>query len=163
MAGAQRRLLILRHAKSDRSAGVIDLKRPLADRGRRDAPAVGRWLREHVADIDLVVCSPATRARQTWDLAAAELPEPPPVRHDDRIYDATAGELLSVVRALPSRVRTVVLVGHNPGFEELVELLTGDAHELKTSAIAVVAGPGSWASVAAGWGELVALATPRGE
>ncbi len=80
--------------------------------------------------------SPAARARSTWDLVAAELSEVPPSRVDDRVYAASVDELLSVVAGLPEEAGTAVLVGHNPGFEELVERLTGAAVALPTSALA---------------------------
>jgi len=162
MTSAERRVAIFRHAKSERSAGVPDLDRPLAERGRRDAPAVGRWLRAELPSIDLVLCSPAVRARQTWELASAELVSPPPVEHDERLYGRGAGELLTVLRALPEDVKTVVLVGHNPELEQLMTLLTGVGGELKTSSLAVLAGPGGWADVGPRWAELDILTTPRG-
>jgi phosphohistidine phosphatase len=156
-----RRLVVLRHAKSDWDGGEPDHRRPLAARGRREAPAAGRWLCEHVAGIGLAVVSDAVRARQTWDLVAAELDPPPPTQVDPRVYGATADELLGVVRGLPEDVATVLLVGHNPGLEDLVAALTGTAVVLKTSAVAVLTGPGAWATAAAGWGTLETSATPR--
>src|SRR5262245_46601501 len=94
-------LVVVRHAKSDWSHGLPDHERPLAARGRRDAPAIGGWLAGHVGPVDLVLCSPAWRARQTWQLAAARLDPAPPVRQDDRLYGATPTELLTVLVALP--------------------------------------------------------------
>ncbi len=160
--GAARRLVILRHAKSAWPDGVPDQQRPLAGRGRRDGPAVGRWLRDHVGAIDLVVCSPAVRARQTWELAAAELAALPRVRHDETLYGASADELLEVVRTLPRTARTAVIVGHNPGLEDLAELLTGRSVPLKTSGIAVLVDPASWPDVSPGGCTLAAVGTPRG-
>src|SRR5438067_13086796 len=102
MAGP-RTLVVFRHAKSAWPEDIPDAQRPLAERGRRDAPAAGRWLRKHVGQIDLVVCSPAVRARQTWELAVDKLKaEPPPaVREDERVYAASAVTLLEVSRELP--------------------------------------------------------------
>ena len=119
-------LVVLRHAKSAWPAGVADAGRPLAERGERDAPAVGRWLREHVPDIDLTVSSPAARTRRTWRLVAGQLDGSPDFRLDERIYDADVDDLLSVIHELPDTASTVVLVGHNPGLSELVGVLTGD-------------------------------------
>ena len=141
-----RTLVLLRHAKSDWSGDEDDIDRPLAKRGRRQAPEAGRWLADHVARIDLAVVSPAQRARSTWDLVVAELGAGPPLRVDDRVYDASGGELLAVVRELPGDVRTAVLVGHNPGLEELVAALTDAATSMPTSALAVVGVTGSWSS-----------------
>jgi phosphohistidine phosphatase len=156
----ERTLILLRHAKSDWSSGEADPDRPLADRGRRQAPDTGRWLAANVDGIGLVVVSPAVRARSTWELVAAELAAPPPTRVDDRLYDASADELLAVVRDLPDDVATAVLVGHNPGFEDLASLLSGTSTRLTTSALAVLTVPGSWSAAAAGASELRAVGRP---
>ncbi|HSZ28350.1 MAG TPA: histidine phosphatase family protein [Pseudonocardiaceae bacterium] len=157
-----RTLILLRHAKSAWPQETSDIARPLAARGRRDAPVVGRWLREHAPKIDLVVCSPAVRAVQTWDLAAAQLDAIPEVRHDEWLYSASAEDLLTTTQELPDEASTAVLVGHNPGLEDFLTLLTGVAEPLKTSAIAVVTAPGGWGKTRPGSWTLRALATPRG-
>jgi phosphohistidine phosphatase len=162
VAAAGRTLVLVRHAKSAWPPGVADPRRPLADRGRRDAPAIGRWLREHVGQLDLVVCSPATRARQTWDLAAAELHPAPRVRHQRRVYAAPADDLLEVVRELPGRAAAAALVGHNPGLQDLAELLSGQPCELKTAAVAVLRWSGSWADAGPEAAVLEEWAKPRG-
>ncbi|HLN79017.1 MAG TPA: histidine phosphatase family protein [Nocardioidaceae bacterium] len=141
---SERTLILLRHAKSDWSGDAADIARPLAKRGRRQAPESGRWLNANIAGIDLAIVSPASRAQSTWDLVAAELDAPPPTRIDDRVYAASGVDLLGVVQELPEDIDTVVLVGHNPGLEELVARLTGEPVPLPTSAIAVIAMPGSW-------------------
>jgi phosphohistidine phosphatase len=143
---AERTLILLRHAKSDWSGGEADIERPLAKRGRRQAPEAGRWLATHLDSIDLAIVSPATRARSTWELASAELAVAPPTRIDDRVYAATDDELLAVLRELPDDVATVVLVGHNPGLEELAARLTGGWAPMPTSALAVMTVPGPWSS-----------------
>ena len=120
-------LILLRHAKSDWSGDEADVDRPLAKRGRRQAPAIGRWLAAHIDGIDLAVVSPAARARSTWDLVSAELDVLPPIRIDDRVYAASDQQLLRVVRELPDAVKTVVLVGHNPGLEDLASVLTRES------------------------------------
>ncbi|MGB8382591.1 MAG: histidine phosphatase family protein [Dermatophilaceae bacterium] len=137
-------LILLRHAKSDWSGDEADIDRPLARRGRRQAPAIGRWLAAHVDGVDLAVVSPAARARRTWDLVAAELDVLPPARIDDRVYAASDQQLLGVVRELPDAVKTVVLVGHNPGLEDLASVLTRESPALPTCAIAVIGMPGPW-------------------
>jgi phosphohistidine phosphatase len=159
---AERTLVVLRHAKSDWPEGVPDDERPLARRGRRDAPAAGRWLRDQVGGIDLAVCSPAVRARQTWELAAAELDPPPRVVEDERVYAGSLDTLVSVVHGIPAAAGTAVLVGHNPGLQELVELLTGEGRDLKTAAIAVLTWPGEWPDAGPRVAMLAARAKPRG-
>jgi phosphohistidine phosphatase len=156
-------LILFRHAKSAWPEGIPDVQRPLSGRGRRDAPAAGRWLRGKAPKIDLVLCSPAVRAVQTWNLASAQLDVMPQLSHDDRLYGASAGELLRITQELPHQASTVVLVGHNPGLEDFLELLTGTAEVLKTSAIAVMATQVTWAQAADRSCTLEAFAIPRGE
>jgi phosphohistidine phosphatase len=143
---SERTLILLRHAKSDWSGDEADIARPLARRGRRQAPDAGRWLATNIESIDLAVVSPAVRARSTWDLVSAELAVPPRIRIDDRVYAASDDELLTVVRELPNNVETVVLVGHNPGIEDLAARLTGEWPAMPTSALAVITVSGSWSS-----------------
>lgn len=161
-AGMARTLILVRHAKSAWPADTPDARRPLAERGRRDAPAIGRWLRAHIATIDHVVCSPAVRAVQTWDLAAAQLAGTPPAYLDERLYGASATSLLAVTHELAQESSTAVLVGHNPGLEDFLTLLTGAIEPLKTSAVAVMTTPSSWAATGPDSATLVTLATPRG-
>jgi phosphohistidine phosphatase len=119
------RLLLLRHAKSDWPGGLGDLERPLARRGLEAAPRMGHYLvAEHLLP-DLALVSPSRRTRDTWDLVAATLPGPPPHRIEDTIYEAPMEHLLEAVRATPAGVRTLILVGHNPGSQELAQDLVG--------------------------------------
>jgi len=161
MVETQRHLVLLRHAKSAWPDAVPDRSRPLTDRGRRDASAAGRWLREHLGKLDAVVCSPAERARQTWALVAAELDAPPDVHEDDRIYGAAPAVLLEVVRDLPDAVTTALLVGHNPGMEDLVALLSDEEREMKTASLAVLTWTGGWAGADDGSVSLQDHETPR--
>ncbi|QJT00293.1 histidine phosphatase family protein [Streptomyces asoensis] len=167
-----RRLVVLRHAKSAWPDGVPDHERPLAPRGLRDAPAAGRALAEAGCVPDLALCSTAARARGTWELAAAEWHTPAPVRFDPRLYGADVHELLEVVHETPAEVGTLLLVGHNPGLEELVLDLAGDGPadaldevrlKFPTSAIAVLTwyGPG-WRSLTPGTALLTSMTVPRG-
>ncbi|MEU5702913.1 SixA phosphatase family protein [Streptomyces aurantiacus] len=172
-AGPLRRLVVLRHAKSAWPDGVADHERPLASRGRRDAPAAGRALAAADCLSDLALCSTAVRARQTWDLAAAQWGTPPPVRHDPRLYGADVPELLEVVREAPADAETLLLIGHNPGLAELVLTLAGDSldgalddvrSKFPTSAIAVLAWHGGdWTSLGPGTALLTDMIVPRGK
>ncbi|HEV3470971.1 MAG TPA: histidine phosphatase family protein [Pyrinomonadaceae bacterium] len=132
-------LLLLRHAKSSwDDPRLADFDRPLNDRGRRAAPLVGRHMRERKIRPDLVVCSPAERARRTIALVAEAAGLSAPVRFDERVYEATAAGLLEVVSQVEDAAGEVLLVGHNPGMEELLELLTGEARRMPTAALARV-------------------------
>lgn len=161
-AAVPRTLILLRHAKSAWPQDTPDRRRPLAGRGRRDAPAAGRWLRQQAPAIDLAVCSPAVRARQTWDLVAAQLDDEPPVRYDERLYGTAAEAFLTVTRQLPAAASTVLLIAHNPSLEDFLELLTGDTEVFKTSALAVLTTSADWAGAEPGTWTRTALATPRG-
>ncbi|MBW5484200.1 SixA phosphatase family protein [Streptomyces bambusae] len=168
-------LVILRHAKSAWPPGVPDRDRPLGPRGLRDAPAAGRLLAQSGPLPDLVLCSPARRTRETWELAARELPAEPPVRFEPRLYAADAEDILDTVREVPAGVGTLLLVGHNPGLQDLVLLLAGTARggaggdaldrlatKFPTSAVAVLAAPGTWADLTPGGAALTAFEIPRG-
>lgn len=146
-------LILLRHGKSDWSGGEPDHERGLTGRGRRQASEAGRWLAARLPP-DLAVVSTARRTVLTWQTAAAELPTAPPARTEGRVYAASARALLEVVRALPEEARTVVLVGHNPGLEDLVGLLTDEAVRMPTSALAVLDLDGAWAQVSPGMAAL---------
>jgi phosphohistidine phosphatase len=181
-----RRLILLRHAKSD-WPDVPDRDRPLAKRGRRDAPRIGRWLHEHGYQPDVVVVSDAARTRQTWDLVAPELGESPAVHFEPRAYAASALTLLYLAQELPARYRTALLIGHNPGLSELATSLAGPpestmaagppgsdratgpavkdngpraAISLPTAAVAVFEFTGDWPSLTPGHARLINLTTP---
>jgi phosphohistidine phosphatase len=157
-----RTLVLLRHAKSAWPDGVADVARPLADRGRRDAPMAGRWLREHVPGIEAVVCSPAVRTRQTWELVSASLGAAPSFRVDRRIYDVSVHSLVAVVRGLPAEVETALLIGHDPALSALVFELSGTEFPMKTSTVAVLRSDGDWVDAGPEWARLAMMETPRG-
>lgn len=161
MDAERRTLAVLRHAKAAWPERVSDARRPLADRGRRDAPAVGRWLHRNLPELALVLCSPAARARETWQLAAAELRTEPEVWNEPRLYRHDADGLIRAVSELPDGVRTVLLVGHNPDVENLVELLTGEYQQFRTSTVAVLSARSRWLDISPGWASLEAIGTPR--
>jgi phosphohistidine phosphatase len=166
-----RYLWLLRHAKSDwDEAALDDQDRPLAKRGRKAAPRVGRWMREQGLAFDLVVCSSALRARQTAELVDPPLAPGGRLDVEPDVYAAGADALLAFLRALPPDAQTVLLVGHNPGIQELAELLAGagDAQlrgrlreRFPTGAVAGLAVEGDWAHLGPGDAELVSYAVPR--
>jgi len=163
-ADQARRLILLRHAKSD-WPDVADRERPLAKRGRREAPTSGRWLRDHGYQPDVVICSVARRARQTWELVEQELGGSPAVTFDPRAYDAGARTLLYLARELPGSCRTALFVGHNPATTDLANALAetpeGPPHlHFPTAALAVLQFTGDWADLAPGHARLAAFHTP---
>jgi len=158
-----RRLVLLRHAKSDWPEDVADHDRPLAGRGRRDAPLAGRWLARQGHVPDAVICSTARRARETWDLASGTLGAEPAVRYEPRVYQATVLGLLMLVREIPAEQSVVAIVGHNPGIAELAVGLAAPPQppaSFPTAAIAVLGLTGAWSDAGPGEAELLAFATP---
>jgi phosphohistidine phosphatase len=165
-----RELLVLRHAKSAwDSDAPSDYERPLSGRGVRDAPRLGRWLAEHGLVPDAVLCSPARRARETGRAACeAAGVEGAPIVFDDRIYGATVGELVRVLGDARPAARRVLLVGHNPGFEELVRWLAAEpvpvpanGKLMPTCALAWFALPEDWEHLEPGQGVLRSIIRPK--
>jgi phosphohistidine phosphatase len=168
-----RRLILLRHAKSAWPDGVPDHERPLGPRGRRDAPAAGRWLRESGYVPDRVLCSTATRTRETWRLAEEELRAHPQTVFEDRVYGASSAELLDLARETSADVHALLVVGHDPAMRGLtLELAGGQSDDAEaaalgrvrakypTAAIAVLAFSGDWAELSPGRARLADFAVP---
>jgi len=118
------KLVLLRHAKSA-WPDVPDHERPLAARGQRDAPAIGRWLLQAGHLPDLVVCSTARRTRETWQLAQAEMGSTAPVAFEDGLYQATGAHLLDLIRPTPPAAATLLVIGHDPAIPQLALMLAG--------------------------------------
>ena len=119
-------LYLLRHAKSSwNDASQRDFERPLSDRGREACALIGEFIEEKGIEFDLVLVSTAVRTRETIDLVKQRAKLRSEVRYDDRIYEATVSQLLEVISQVENYRENVLLVGHNPGMEELLTLLTG--------------------------------------
>ncbi|WP_392892232.1 SixA phosphatase family protein [Streptomyces sp. LN699] len=169
-ADTSRRIVLLRHAKAEWSDGS-DHERPLADRGRHDAPAAGRKLAQTGIAFDLALCSTAVRTRETWKLAVQELPHRPKTTYEERLYEASPGELIALLNETSDDVADLLVIGHNPGMHALADALSGSAEAdalsrmhrsaFPTSALAVVSFTGSWKSVEHGVGTLLDYWTPH--
>lgn len=159
---SQRTLVLMRHAKSDWSGDEPDLSRPIANRGRRQAGEAGRWLDEHLPGLDFVVTSPAKRARSTWKVAGGQCHHRPIVDTDERIYTLEHGDLLAVLREIDDDISSALLVGHNPGLDELVARLTGERVDMVTSSLAVMRFSGRWRELTKGACQLEAFGRPPG-
>jgi len=164
-----RELLLLRHGKSDwTSAARGDFDRPLAKRGRKAVKRMARWVRVQGLAPDVIVSSPALRARETAlrFCRFAALADSR-VRWDDAVYGADLETLLAVLATAHAGVGRMMLVGHNPGFEELLGFLAGDGVEagtrgrMPTAALACLAMPDVWTDLARGCARLVCLIRPR--
>jgi len=132
-------LLLLRHAKAvSGSDSLRDLDRSLNDQGRRQAERVGKYLKEQNIGLDLVLSSTARRARETTELVLTAAECVIEVRYDLRIYEASRQQLLEVVSELEEQKNRILLVGHNPGLEELLQRLTGRFESMATGTLAKV-------------------------
>jgi len=156
-------LHLLRHAKSDwGDPDLSDEQRPLNDRGKRDAKRLAEYLEKHPIAVDMVFCSPAKRAKQT--LKAIERALRAPVTEEQGLYGAGEEQLLKFVRRLPGKLDAVLLIGHNPGFEELARTLlpaTASPPAFPTCALASLTFDASgWKSVGPGKASLAGFLTP---
>ncbi|MGW7367811.1 SixA phosphatase family protein [Streptomyces sp. NPDC054841] len=165
-----RRIVLLRHAKADWPQ-VPDHDRPLADRGRTDATVAGRKLADTGIPFDLALCSTAVRTRETWKLAVHELPHRPRTVYEERLYDASLGDLIALLNETSDEVDELLLVGHNPGMHALADALAGKVEGdalarmsrggFPTAAFAVIGFSGSWKSVEHGVGTLLDYWAPH--
>jgi phosphohistidine phosphatase len=129
--------LLLRHAKSSWSDSRLeDHDRPLNARGERDAPRMGAFLRRKRLIPDVIISSDAVRARLTAEAAAEAAGYQGTIAFDNRLYLAAPAEMIGVLRAVSDEHKTAMLVGHNPGLEQLVEQLTGEQQDMPTAALA---------------------------
>lgn len=165
-----RELLILRHAKSAWDTGApTDFERPLAKRGERDAPKIGAWLYREGLVPDLVLSSPARRAKQTTAKVCKRLDiEKKRIVWEPRIYEGTLQQLLGVLSECPADVATVLLIGHNPGLEELIMHLAGedlaiptDGKILPTASIARLEMLDDWRNLPYGSAQILSITRPR--
>jgi phosphohistidine phosphatase len=158
-------LYVLRHAKSDWGTGEKDFDRPLNERGRKAAKAIGKELRKRKIEPDLVLASPALRAKQTLQRVQDGYGGSFRIAEDRRIYMADSDELLEVIRSAPDDAKRLMIVGHNPGLHELVAELSGARDEVDsfpTGALAEIEfGADSWRNLASSNGKLKELLKPR--
>jgi phosphohistidine phosphatase len=165
-----RTLLLLRHGKSDWDAGAADdFSRPLAKRGIRNSKRIGQWLAGHDLHPDTIVASPAARTLRTATLVCDALGIPPErIVQDERVYHAGHATLLDVLTQLPADTGTALLVGHNPGLEDLLARLLGDTVPqpeddklMPTAALARLAVDTDWQRLAQARPHLVELVRAR--
>jgi phosphohistidine phosphatase len=176
MTVAMKELFVLRHAKSSRDdPSLDDHDRPLAKRGERDARAMGEHMRAKGFAPKLVLCSSSRRTRDTLALIAPCLSASPEVHFERRLYLASTRALLKRLHEVEDHAPSVMLVGHNPGLEELILLLARESAEggerktrveieekFPTGALAVLRFPASrWSALAPGTGRLAALVRPK--
>ena len=158
-----RTLYLLRHAKSSwKDASLRDFDRPLKGRGREAAEQIGKRLGSEQPPPQLVICSPAARTRETAEIVLKHSNLKADVLFDLRIYEASLSDLLQVVADVPGDKQAAMMIGHNPGFEELVAFLSGEHRHMPTCALAKIAlEVGSWKDVKAGEGSLEWFITPK--
>ena len=162
-----KRVFLFRHAKTEQvnKDTPADAARALTERGRKDSPRVGRAMREKGYQPDLILCSTSTRTRQTWEFANAELHSMAKVEFVEVLYAAEAREIAQMIRQLPDSVKKPLLVGHNPGFEELTTSLSPDGtapQHLPTAGIAQLEfHVDRWPDVNPGSGRLAGIYSPK--
>lgn len=164
-------LTLLRHAKSGWDDPLTrDFDRPLNAKGRRAATAMGRYLRDEGLAFDHVVASPAIRVMETLDAVGQGLGRRLAPAWDRRLYLASADDLVGVVRELPDHVERVLLVGHNPGLEDLVLMLVPDRvdglrdaveEKYPTASLAELSLADGWGSAGRGRAALTRFVRPR--
>ncbi len=170
-----RRLLLLRHAKSDRTSSVRDHDRPLAPRGRRDAPAIGKLMRKQDLMPNRVLCSGAKRTRQTWELVSPQIGPEPEVEFSEALYLTPWNAIVNLLRQTPAATKTLLVIGHNPGLEDCAAALlrpkagAGEGPrraamgaKFPTAALAVLdCDISEWSQLAPGCAALAAFMRPR--
>lgn len=156
-------LLLMRHAKSSwHPRYATDFERPLNKRGENDAPRVGAWLQEHHPLPEFILSSPAERARQTVTGFLEGSGCQAEVAWDQHIYAASTGTLMAVIRELPDVYERVMVVGHNPGFQNLASALCSRELQMPTAALACIELPvEAWQDVKQGIGNLAWLIVPK--
>jgi phosphohistidine phosphatase len=168
VSNSYRTLLLLRHAKSDYPDGVADHERPLAPRGIREAALAGDWLRANAPAIDAVLCSTATRTRQTLERTQIDAP----VTFADRLYDATPGAVIEEINGVDPGVETLLVIGHEPAMSNValgLAAIDGSnptaaqniSTKYPTSAIALLRTDGPWEQLALGGAALITFHVPR--
>ncbi|HOC14505.1 MAG TPA: histidine phosphatase family protein [Propionicimonas sp.] len=165
MAG--KTLIVLRHAKSSWHTDAPDLRRPLSERGRRDAVVAGGMLADY--HIDVVLASTAVRVQQTWERAQLGGAECADVRSSEAIYHAWPGELLAELHELDESLHTALLIGHQPTLGDLITTLAKPSaladqvvRKFPTSGLAVLTYRGAWKTLSAGKATLKRFEVPRG-
>jgi phosphohistidine phosphatase len=162
--------MLLRHAKAVPQGALADEERPLAERSNRDMPMIADFAASRGLVPDLALVSSSKRTRETWELFQRAFAPPPPHRFDARLYAAPAERLLYFVRETPAAVRALLLVGHNPGLEDLVRTLAGAGEtdalirfggSMPTASLAVLDMPGDWGDLSQRAGRLEIFVTPK--
>lgn len=156
-------LYLLRHAKSSwKDTSLRDFDRPLKGRGRDAAEQVGKRLATEKPHPTLVICSPAVRTRETADIVLKHAHLKVDLTLDKRIYEASLRDLLQVVAEMPGDKPAAMMIGHNPGFEELVAFLSGEHRRMPTCGLAKIRlDVQSWREVRAGEGTLEWFIVPK--
>lgn len=144
----ERTLIVLRHGSAEDPAGP-DRERALTERGRMQAAAAGVLLPARGLAPDVVVCSPARRTRETWAAVRAAAAWSVEASIDDAVYDADVGDLYDVLAALPAAAGTAMVVGHNPGCQQLVSEMSGRLTAMGTGQVVVLGWDGPWTAARA--------------
>ena len=142
-------LFLLRHAKASPTvAGMTDFDRPLHKEGKKATELIGQLLSSRGVTLDLILSSPAVRARETIEIVMHAAGLQTELRFDQRIYEAGPVQLLEIISQIEDDRHPVMMVGHNPSLEELLQALTGQAEHLSAGALAKIIFPtASWREI----------------
>lgn len=167
----KRELLLLRHGKSDWNIPASNLERPLKKRGQEGAKVIGRYLKDNNLYPDYIICSPAKRARETAELVCAELSIAyGKIIQEDSIYKASFMSLIMLIQSCPAQAKRILIVGHNPGLEDLIFYLPKTEVEMPeddklfpTSALAIFKHESDWSDIEVGAVGELSIIRPKGQ
>jgi phosphohistidine phosphatase len=158
-----KKLFMLRHAKSSwDNHDLADFDRPLNAEGLEAAPFMGNFFYEKQVQPDVIISSPAKRAKQTAILVRESAQFDSKIQYEEKVYEASPLTLVQIISALDDKHESLLLVGHNPGFEGLIKLLTGEALDLPTAGFVTInLQINSWSETTAGSGKLELFTSPK--
>ena len=158
-----RKLLIMRHAKSSwDNAEISDFDRPLNPRGLQAAPFMGSQIYKNNLIPDLIVSSPAKRAKQTAVLVRGSAGVETNIEFEEKIYEASPTTLLYITSEISDKYKSVLIIGHNPGIEGFIRILTSETHQMPTAAVAQISlNIEKWADISINCGQLELLMRPK--
>lgn len=160
-----KKLYILRHAKSSWDNPILaDFERPLNERGITTAEFMGKLLLKNDYQADLIVSSPAVRAKETANIVKKAANFPADIRFEENIYEASPQTLLKIIAELKENLQAVMIIGHNPGLEGLIKILTSESQSLPTAGLAIIElNIGNWKEIKPESGKLQELLRPKAE
>jgi phosphohistidine phosphatase len=159
----KKKLYLIRHAKSSwKNISLDDFDRPLNKRGKNDAPIIGKLLKERINHIDLIITSPAKRTAETARIIGKNMDYTKMILYDEKIYEASANDLLQIIRELDDKISNVLLVGHNPGLTDLVNYLSNEIiSNIPTCGVVAIEFKNTWMDIKVKDGKITFFEYPK--